>query len=104
MVAFSLAEIILNASFVLSRGLHTVSLSGNWMWPTKKPHQKATLYKAVEALSHYAQQLTINIPVGKDSMSMSVEHIDAPGTLLLSLFAFVHDTSKRVTPELKNRE
>jgi len=73
------------------------------MWPAKKEYQKTTLYQAVEAVSRFAQELKINIPVGKDSVSMSVEDIDAPGALLLSLLAFVEDTSQRVTPELKKK-
>lgn len=59
------------------------------MRSAKNPGGKAALYEAVEALSIHSQELGINIPVGKDSMSMKVttdagEDINAPGTLVLS--------------------
>jgi len=67
------------------------------------------LYKAVESLSHACQELGINIPVGKDSMSMKVTtddgiDVNAPGTLVLSGFLHVPDVTKRVTPELQQEE
>lgn len=103
----ALAETILNISFVKSAWLDALSLSGNWMRSAKHPSGKASLYEAVESLSIHTQELWINIPVGKDSMSMKVttdegEDINAPGTLVLSAFVHVPDVSKHITPELKN--
>ena len=109
MSQWSLAETILNLSFVKSKGLDALSLSWNRMRSAKTPSGKASLYEAVEALSIHSQELGINIPVGKDSMSMKVTtddgaDINAPGTLVLSWFVHVPDVTKKVTPELKDEE
>ena len=55
----------------LADGLASVSLSANWMWPCKNPGEDARLYKAVEACSDFACELGVNIPTGKDSLSMT---------------------------------
>lgn len=108
MTQWSLAETVLNLSFVKSKWLEALSLSGNRMRSAKHPSGKTTLYDAVKALSIHTQELGINIPVGKDSLSMKVttdegEEVNAPGTLILSGFIQVPDVSKKVTPELKNK-
>lgn len=107
MVTWSLAEVLLNLSFVKSAWLSAVSLSGNWMRSAQHAWGKARLYKAVKALSLACQELWINIPVGKDSVSMKVidddkKSINAPGTLVLSWFVHVPDVQQRVTPVLRN--
>lgn len=106
MATFALIEAMLNQAGVLTS--HQ-SLSGNWMVSAKTKGGKADLAKAVQQLSHDAQMVNINIPVGKDSLSMKVTsdagiEINAPASLALSLFSHVPDISKTATPDLKNIE
>ncbi len=87
-------------------GLKSVSLSANWMWPCKNKGEDARLYKAVEAASQFAIDLGINIPTGKDSLSMTQKYADgevvyAPGTVIISAAAEVSDIRKVVEPVLK---
>lgn len=90
----------------IADGLEGVSLSANWMWPAKNVGENYRLYKAVEAISEYAIALGINIPTGKDSLSMTQKYPDgkkvlAPGTVVISSIGEVTDINKVVTPELK---
>lgn len=90
----------------LSDGLKSVSLSANWMWPCKNPGEDARLYDAVEAASQFAIDLGINIPTGKDSLSMTQKYpngdvVYAPGTVIISAAAEVEDIRKTVEPVLK---
>ena len=72
-------------------GLSGISLSANWMWPCKNEGEDAALYRAVEACSDFVCSLGINIPTGKDSLSMTQKYGDdkvyAPGTVIISLLA-----------------
>ena len=90
----------------LKEGLDSVSLSANWMWPCKNPGEDARLYKAVEAASKFAIALGINIPTGKDSLSMTQKYgqdkVLAPGTVIISAGAEVSDVKKVLTPVLVN--
>ncbi len=90
----------------IADGLSGISLSANWMWPAKNDGENYRLYKAVEAVSAYAIALGINIPTGKDSLSMTQKYPDgtkvlAPGTVVISSIGEVTDINKVVTPELK---
>ena len=89
----------------LSEGLKSVSLSANWMWPCNNSGEDARLYRAVKACSEFAIDLGINIPTGKDSLSMKQEYdtgkVMAPGTLIISAAASCSDITKVVTPNLK---
>ena len=87
-------------------GLKGVSLSANWMWPCRNEGEDARLYSAVEAASNFCIALGINIPTGKDSMSMTQKYPDgqkvlAPGSLLVSSVAEITDYRKAVTPVIK---
>ena len=86
----------------LAEGLKSVSLSANWMWPCKNPGEDAALYRAVESCSDFACALGINIPTGKDSLSMTQKYGDdkvfAPGTVIISAAGEVSDIRKIVTP------
>ncbi|MBD5307940.1 MAG: phosphoribosylformylglycinamidine synthase [Bacteroides sp.] len=86
----------------LSEGLKSVSLSANWMWPCKNPGEDAALYNAVQACSDFACALGINIPTGKDSLSMTQKYGDdkvfAPGTVIISAAGEVSDVRKVVSP------
>ena len=83
-----------------------MSLSANWMWPCRKPGEDARLYQAVEAASEFAIALGVNIPTGKDSLSMTQKYGDkkvyAPGTVIISTVGEVNDFRKIAVPVLKN--
>lgn len=89
----------------LSDGLRSVSLSANWMWPCNNPGEDARLYGAVEAASEFAIALGINIPTGKDSLSMKQKYpndeVIAPGTVIISAAGHCDAISKVVEPVLK---
>ena len=87
----------------LTHGLKGVSLSANWMWPAKNEGENSRLYNAVKAISDFACELGINIPTGKDSMSMTQKYPDgekvyAPGTVIISSVGEVSDINKTVSP------
>ena len=91
----------------LKDGLQGVSLSANWMWPCRNEGEDARLYKAVKGASDFACALGINIPTGKDSMSMtqkypSGEKVLSPGTVIISTVAPVEDINKIVHPNIQN--
>lgn len=106
----SIAEALTNLVWApLSHGLKGVSLSANWMWPSKNAGEDARLYRAVEAVSHFAVSLGINIPTGKDSLSMTQKYPDgnavlSPGTVIISAAAEVSDIRKTVSPVLDPRK
>lgn len=91
----------------LEDGLKSISLSANWMWPAKNPGENYRLYSAVEAASSFARELGINIPTGKDSLSMTQKYkngdvVYAPGTVIISAAGEVSDIKKTVEPVLVN--
>ena len=92
----------------LADGLASVSLSANWMWPCKNPGEDARLYKAVEACSDFACELGVNIPTGKDSLSMTQKYgedkVFSPGTVIISAGAEVSDVRRIVSPVLINKK
>ena len=103
----SIAESLTNLVFApLTDQLKGVSLSANWMWPAKNEGENARIYKAVKAASDFACELGINIPTGKDSMSMTQKYKDgvvfSPGTVIVSASAEVSDVKKVVEPVLIN--
>ena len=99
----AIAEALTNIVFApLEYGLNSVSLSANWMWPCNNPGEDARLYKAVEACSEFAIALGINIPTGKDSLSMKQKYPDgdvlAPGTVIISAAAQCSDITNIIKP------
>lgn len=91
----------------LPDGLKSVSLSANWMWPCRNRGEDARLYRAVKALSDYVVELGINVPTGKDSLSMTQKYPDgtivmSPGTVIISAAAHTHDFTQVVKPVLVN--
>ena len=101
----SIAEALTNLVWApLKDGLKSVSLSANWMWPCNNEGEDARLYKAVRAASDFAIALGINIPTGKDSLSMKQKYPDrevlAPGTVIISAAAHCNDIRKVVEPVL----
>ncbi len=105
----AVAEALTNiAGAHLKDGLKSVSLSANWMWPCKNAGEDAALYKAVEACSDFACALGINIPTGKDSLSMTQkygnEKVYAPGTVIISAAGETADVRHTVSPVLQKRK
>ena len=103
----SVAESLTNIVWApLAEGLDSVSLSANWMWPCRSQKgEDARLYAAVQALSEFCCALEINVPTGKDSLSMTQKYPDgskviAPGTVIVTSGGEVSDVRKVVSPVL----
>ncbi|WP_297792067.1 phosphoribosylformylglycinamidine synthase [uncultured Eudoraea sp.] len=99
----SIAEALTNIVWApLKDGLASVALSANWMWPCRNEGEDARLYKAVKAISDFSIELGINVPTGKDSLSMKQKYKDeeviAPGTVIISAAANCNDITKVVEP------
>ena len=92
----------------LADGMDSLSLSANWMWPCRSQEgEDARLYAAVEALSDFCCALQINVPTGKDSLSMTQkypngEKIISPGTVIVSAGGEVSDVKRVVSPVMVN--
>ncbi|GAA4270599.1 phosphoribosylformylglycinamidine synthase [Hyunsoonleella aestuarii] len=102
----SITEALTNIIWApLKDGLQSVSLSANWMWPCKNEGEDARLYEAVQAISEFAIDLGINVPTGKDSLSMKQkypnEDVISPGTVIISAAANCNAISKVVEPVFK---
>ena len=103
----SIAESLTNIVWApLTDKIRSISLSANWMWPAKNPGENARIYDAVKAASDFAVALGINIPTGKDSMSMTQKYpgdvVYAPGTVIISASGEVSNIRKVVEPVLVN--
>lgn len=105
----SVAESLTNIVWApLSEGLDSVSLSANWMWPCRSQKgEDARLYEGVQALSDFCCALQINVPTGKDSLSLSQQYpngekIISPGTVIVSAGGEVNDVRKVVSPVVQN--
>ncbi len=89
----------------LKDGLKSVSFSANWMWACKNEGEDARLYQAVQACSDFAIDLGINIPTGKDSLSMKQKYKDgdviAPGTVIISAAGNCNDITQVIEPVLQ---
>ncbi|MBB69326.1 MAG: phosphoribosylformylglycinamidine synthase [Flavobacteriaceae bacterium] len=92
----------------LENGLKSVSLSANWMWPCKNPGEDTRLYEAVKGVSEFAIALGINVPTGKDSLSMKQKYPEgdvlSPGTVVISAVAHCNGISKVVEPLFKTKQ
>ena len=106
----SVAESLTNIVWApLTDGLDSVSLSANWMWPCRSQEgEDARLYQGVQALSDFCCALEINVPTGKDSLSMSQQYpggekIISPGTVIVSAGGEVSDVKKVVSPVMVNK-
>ncbi len=105
----SVAESLTNLVWApLAEGLDSVSLSANWMWPCRSQKgEDARLYEGVQALSDFCCALQVNVPTGKDSLSMTQKYPDgskiiSPGTVIVSSGGEVSDVKKVVSPVLVN--
>lgn len=103
----AIAEAMTNLIFAhIQDGLQGISLSANWMWPAKNKGENDRLYRAVEAVSKFAIDLGVNIPTGKDSLSMTQKYPDgktvySPGTVIISTVGECSDVKKTVKTALK---
>ncbi|MDO4707036.1 MAG: phosphoribosylformylglycinamidine synthase [Porphyromonadaceae bacterium] len=107
----AIAEALTNIALApLTHGLQGVSLSANWMWPCRNEGEDARLYDAVEAAADFAISLGINIPTGKDSLSMTQKYpngepsVISPGTVIISAAAEVSDVKQIVSPVVRGEE
>ncbi len=105
----SVAEALTNIVWApLSEGMDSLSLSANWMWPCRSQEgEDARLYSAVKALSDFCCAIQVNVPTGKDSLSMTQQYPDgnkiiAPGTVIVSAGGEVSDIRKVVSPVMVN--
>lgn len=103
----AVAEALTNIIWApIEGGIRGISLSANWMWPAKNAGEDARLYMAVKAISDFAIDLGLNIPTGKDSLSMTQKYpgrepVYAPGTVIVSAVGEVTDIRTIVEPVLK---
>ena len=102
----SIAEALTNIIWApLKDGLKSVSLSANWMWPCKNEGEDARLYEAVQAISDFSIALGINVPTGKDSLSMKQKYKDgdviSPGTVIISAAGNCNDITNVIEPVLQ---
>jgi phosphoribosylformylglycinamidine synthase len=105
----SIAEALTNIVWApLKDGLQSVSLSANWMWPCNNPGEDARLYKAVEAVSEFSIALGINVPTGKDSLSMKQKYPDgeviSPGTVIITAAGNCDAITQVVEPVLQKNK
>lgn len=89
----------------IHNGLSNVSLSANWMWPANNPGENARLYNAVKSVSDFAIDIGVNIPTGKDSLSMTQKYGDglkvlSPGTVIISAVSEVSDINNIIKPNI----
>lgn len=104
----SVAESLTNIVWApMAEGLDSISLSANWMWPCRSQKgEDARLYEGVQALSDFCCSLHVNVPTGKDSLSMTQQYPDgtkviSPGTVIVSSGGEVSDIRKVVGPVIK---
>lgn len=103
----AIAEALTNLIFApIADGMAGISLSANWMWPAKNPGENDRLYRAVQEVSQFAIELGVNIPTGKDSLSMTQKYPDgktvySPGTVIISTVGECSDIKKTVKAALK---
>ena len=105
----SVAESLTNIVWApLAEGLNSLSLSANWMWPCRSQEgEDARLFSAVKALSDFCCAINVNVPTGKDSLSMSQQYpsgekLISPGTVIVTSGGEVSDVKKVVSPVLVN--
>ena len=110
-VVLAVSEALTNIVWApMAEGLDSISLSANWMWPCRSQEgEDARLYTAVKALSDFCCALQINVPTGKDSLSMTQkypngEKIISPGTVIVSAGGEVSDVKKVVSPVMVNKD
>ncbi|KAF5376119.1 hypothetical protein D9615_007670 [Tricholomella constricta] len=106
----AVAESLMNLTAATVGKLSQVKLSANWMCAASKEGEGAALYEAVKAVGmELCPALGVGIPVGKDSMSMSMKwregeeqkEVSSPMSLIVTAFAPVNDVRTTWTPQLR---
>ena len=102
----SIAESLTNIVWApLEKGVQSLSLSANWMWPCRNPGEDARLYEAVKAVSDFSIALGVNVPTGKDSLSMKQKYpndeVISPGTVIITAAGHCNDITRIVEPVLQ---
>lgn len=112
----AVAEAITNLAGVQIGDMSQITLSANWMAACGEEKEDADLFLAVKAVGEeLCPALGINIPVGKDSLSMRAnwtetddqgkrieKSVISPTSLVISAFAPVQNVSKILTPNLQS--
>ena len=106
----AIAEALTNIVAASIADVSFVKLSANWMCAASKEGEGAGLYEAVTAVGlELCPALGVGVPVGKDSMSMSMKwkqgdeqrEVSAPLSLIVTAFAPVGNISATWTPQLR---
>ncbi|BEI88074.1 uncharacterized protein CcaverHIS019_0107920 [Cutaneotrichosporon cavernicola] len=106
----AVAESLTNLVAASIPDLAKVKLSANWMSAASTEGEGSRLYEAVEAIGlDLCPALGVGIPVGKDSMSMSMrwqadgqkKEVTAPLSLIVTAFSPVDNVERTWTPELR---
>ena len=106
----AIAEALTNIIWTPIRdNIYGISLSANWMWPCRNEGEDARLYRAVKGASDFAIAIGVNIPTGKDSMSMTQKYPDgekvlSPGTLIISATGQSKDVAATLHPVMSREE
>ena len=108
----AVAESLLNLAASDFTSLAHTKLSANWMCAASYGNEGAGLYEAVQAIGmDLCPALGVSIPVGKDSMSMSMgwnddktgerKTVTAPTSCIVTAFSPVRNVNLTWTPELR---
>lgn len=105
----AVAESLTNLIAASVPDLGKVKLSANWMSAASTEGEGSRLYEAVQAIGlELCPKLGVGIPVGKDSMSMSMrwndngkKEVTAPLSLIVTAFSPVDIVEHTWTPELR---
>ena len=106
----AVGETITNLAAADISDISDIKLSANWMAACGQEGQDAALFDTVRAVGmELWPALGINIPVGKDSLSMHTKWqeadtskaVTAPLSLIISGFAPVSDIRRSLTPQLR---
>lgn len=106
----AIAESLTNLAAASVHELSRVKISANWMCAASKDGEGAGLYEAVKAVGmELCPALGVGIPVGKDSMSMSMKwkegneqrEVSSPLSLIVTAFAPIDDVRMTWTPQLR---
>ncbi|KAK1922016.1 CobB/CobQ-like glutamine amidotransferase domain-containing protein [Papiliotrema laurentii] len=108
----AIAESLTNLAAASIETLSKVKLSANWMSASSHEGEGSKLYEAVQAVGlDLCPALGVGVPVGKDSMSMSMrwpgEHgekneVTAPLSLIVTAFAPVNNVEQTWTPQIQD--
>ncbi|MDC0948532.1 phosphoribosylformylglycinamidine synthase [Gammaproteobacteria bacterium] len=107
-VRLAIGEALTNLMAAPVDQLDRIKLSANWMAACGELKEDSALYHGVQAASEMCQQLSLAIPVGKDSLSMRVKwdddhgahEVSSPLSLVVTAFAALDDVRGNLTPQL----